>query len=245
LSKLVLNHLNILVFVYFLVIQPVGPTSAQDVAEVRPPYVLTQTHLAPSPFTLLSGRVVMGSSVALGITDSIQISTDLLRDAYQIFNVGLKWSLFSNQRLAFALTFNFESYNLNILSDSNPDLQVQSWQPGAVIGLALNQSVAIFVYGKIDLKNSAPASAVKSSGFLHSTSGGVDLAWAYQKESLKTQHRSNSLTLGASHDFGYQVSGVGISHHWPGFHLGIHYYLNAKSNAVWPIISGGFLIGSP
>ncbi len=211
------------------------------------------THLTPSPFTLPAGRVSMGTTISIGITNFLQLSTDLLRDAYQIFNANLKVSVIRSERFAAAVFVSYENYNLTALSSLNPSVQIESWQPGGVIGLAISDAFAVFATGRYDASQSTSLlTGAAVSGYTHSTSVGLDLSWAYQRNSGNSENpesqsdspsrlvaMGNVLSLGSTYDFGYEIPGVGISHHWPGFQLGLHYYFKTNSNSVLPIFAGG------
>jgi hypothetical protein len=193
-------------------------------------------HLLPSPFTLPAGRLVYGTSVAFGVTDFFTIGTNILRDFYKIYNVGAKVSILDTEIFAAAATLGYETFNYSAVTGLDPDVTVSSWQPGAVTSLALHERVALFVGGNLSItKISLPD---EGSGYLHGAQVESDLAWAYHPP---TKKRSivNVISAGASYDLTYKIYGVGLSHHWPGFQLGLHYFPNAKRDRFLPIIAGG------
>src|SRR5688500_13701862 len=69
------------------------------------------THMQPSPFTLPAGRVIVGTQLALGITDFFQIGTDVYRDYLGYFNANAKVAFVDREEFAFALTGDVEHYN--------------------------------------------------------------------------------------------------------------------------------------
>src|SRR4051812_22063861 len=67
------------------------------------------THLLHSPFTMPSGKIALGTTVAIGLTDFLQVGTDLIRDFYHVYNASAKVGVFDNQQVAFAFTGGWES----------------------------------------------------------------------------------------------------------------------------------------
>jgi len=196
------------------------------------------THLLPSPFTLPAGTLVYGTNVALGVTDFFQVGTDLVRDFYQIFNVRGKVSLVDYPSFAAGLTLGYETYNYQDINSSNPDLRVNSWLPGAVTAFELLPRLALFVGGNLNFTSATLKSdGIVTSGYVRGVSLGSDISWAYNP--AKKRKIGNVLSAGASFDVTYKIVGFGFSHHWPGFHVGIHYYPNADRYKVQPIIAGG------
>ena len=198
------------------------------------------THLLPSPFTLSQGRLVLGTSVAYGLTDFFQIGTDILRDFYKIYNINVKLGLLDFEDFAMALTLSYESYNYKNIDSSNPNIDINSWQPGLVTSYSLAENLAFFVGGHLNFTESTlRSSGIKKSGYIAGAVAETDLSWAYNphKKSI-----GSVLSVGATYDFTYYLYGIGISHHWNGFHLGVHYYPDAEKNQLLPIISGGMSI---
>ena len=105
------------------------------------------THMQPSPFTLPAGRLVYGTELAFGLTDFLQVGTNILRDFFRMYNANAKLSLVDYPSFAFGLTGGFEYFNYKNISSSNPDFQVTSYLPGAVAAFALLPRVALVVAG--------------------------------------------------------------------------------------------------
>ncbi len=195
------------------------------------------THLLPSPFTLSAGTLVYGTHLAFGITDFLQVGTHLLRDIYGFYNANAKASLVDHEAFAMAATFGWESYNLQTIDATNPDLRVSSWQPGLIAAFELFPLFALFVGGNLNLTEvKLNASDVKTSGYARGLMFQSDISWAYNP---KKDRIGNVLSAGVSFDSTYEILGFGVSHHWPGFHIGIHYYPNATQYRVQPILVGG------
>ena len=213
-----------------------GPVARAS--EVANP-LFAYTHLLPSPFTVPAGRLSYGTDVALGVTDFFQVGSGILRDAYRFYNVNAKLALVDYPEFALALTGSYEFYNYHDISPDNPDLKVTAWQPGIVTAFELFPRFAMFVGGNVDISNAnLVTNGIQTSGYTHGAQVESDISWAYNPPSKK-KHYGNVLSAGATYDLTYKIYGIGLSHHWPGFHLGIHYYPNADQYRVLPIIAGG------
>jgi hypothetical protein len=198
------------------------------------------THMLPSPYNIPGGKLVIGTTSAVGLTDFLQVSSDIIRDFYQVFNATAKLQLLDFDGFALALTMGWEHYNLNNIVPTNPDLAVTSWQPGGVTAFSLDPQLALFVGGHLNLTNvDFNSNGVESSGYVQGFFMESDLSWAYNP---KKKSIGNALSAGVTYDFTYKIYGIGISHHWPGLHLGIHYYPNADQYKVQPILAGGAVV---
>ncbi|MBC7691451.1 MAG: hypothetical protein H7222_06755 [Methylotenera sp.] len=208
-------------------------------ASEGPNPIFASTHLLPSPFTLRAGTLVYGTELAFGITDFLQVETSLIRDIYKIYNAGAKLSVIQTSDFAAALTVGYENYNLKDVNSLNPDFRLTSWQPGLVTAFTLLPRVALFWGANLNETNvDIRADAAASSGYQRGARTEFDLTWAYNP-STSARAVSNALSTGVSYDFTYHLVGYGVSHHWPGFHFGIHYYPNAGSSRIQPILAGG------
>jgi len=191
-------------------------------------------HMQGSPLTLPAGRVVAGSSAAIGLTDFAEVGTNVVSDLYQVYNASAKVQLLSTPDVAAAISAGYQSYNPRNLVATNPDMTITSWQPGATVAFALDPRLAAFVGGYYN-STTATLTGTSATSYAHGTTSGADLAWAYSpgKKSL-----GNVLAVGATYDFDYQLYGVGLTHYWRTLRLGIHYYPNATQSKVLPIIAG-------
>lgn len=204
------------------------------------------THLQPSPFTVPGGTLFYGTVVGYGLTDFLQVSTDVVRDIYQVYNVGAKASLIDHELFAVAVTFGYEWYNLRWIADTNPDLEIKSMRPGAVVSIALGPYLALTNGLNLNFTNAVlVTSNIVTSGYARGATVGSDLSIAYSRmfDGDESKGVGNVLALGTSLDLQYKVFGLGVSHHWNtsagSFQLGIHYYPNADKYRVQPIIVGG------
>ncbi len=205
----------------------------------RPDPLLSYTHRLPSPFTLPAGRLIFGTEVALGLTNFLQVGTNILRDFYKIYNANAKVSLLEFPRFAMGASVGFEYFNLNDIDRTNPDAQVTSWLPGLVFTFIVIPRVSFGLGGNLNYSDIKISSGnTVTSGYQRGAQAEADISWAYNPPS-GNRLVSNVLSAGVSYDFTYKIAGYGISHHWPGFQLGIHYYPNATQYRVQPILAGG------
>lgn len=199
--------------------------------------LLGYTHMLPSPFTLTAGRFVLGTEADFGVTDFFQVGTGLVSDVLQVYNANVKLNVLDLPEVAACLNLGYENYNLSSFSSFNPDAQISSWQPGATVGYELAPHLAHFVGGHLSLTNvNVNAQGVSTSGYVQGVTGETDLSWNYSSGEHSV---GDVLSGGFSYDFTYRIYGIGISHYWPGFHLGVHYYPNASDYKFVPILAGG------
>jgi hypothetical protein len=203
--------------------------------------IFSYTHLLPSPFTVPGGRFYFGTVTGVGVTDFLEIQTDVIADIYQIYNARAKLSLLDFPGFAAGLYLGYQSVNLNELSSLNPSLRINSWMPGGVLGMEILPYVALFFGGNLYYSNAdvPDPNTLQTSGFLKGAEIESDISWAYNPHSNRT---GNVLSAGVSYNSTYDFYGFGFSHHWKGFHLGIHYFPNASNLKVMPIVSGGAVI---
>ncbi len=210
-------------------------TSAPARAAANP--LFGYSHMQSTPFTLPAGVLQYGTVFAYGITDFLQVSTDVLRDIYKIWNIEGKVSIFDQPEFALALTMGWESFNYRDISPLNPDLRVTAWKPGGVFTHALLEDVAMFYGANLYLTDHTKPAGSLNSGYTVGARLGSDIAWAYG--SGGDQGIGNVLAAGVTWDVTFQTLGFGFSHHWPGFKIGIHYYPTADEYKVQPILVGG------
>jgi hypothetical protein len=195
------------------------------------------THLLPSPFTLPGGRLMLGTEIAYGVTDFLQVGSSLIHDVYQVYNADIKLSFLDFEEFAAALTLQYEWFNFHDFSSRNPDLSVSAWMPGIVVGYAIGPQLAHFVGLRLNFASQTlNTDGLVVTGYATGAEAESDLSWNYNP---KKKSLGNALSGGVSYDITYKLLGFGVSHHWPGFHLGFHYYPNASDYKLQPILVGG------
>ncbi len=197
------------------------------------------THLLPSPYTLPKGKFVIGTTTAVGLTDFFEIQTDIFYDFYRIYNVRAKLGFLDFPGFAGGFYVGYQYLNLNDLSSTFPSVGIGAFTPGGTIGVEILPDVALFLGGHLYYPNTDPTPYVNGpSGYLPGSEFGADLSWAYFKSRNKTSG-VYILSFGATYNNTYGFYGVGISHHWRGLHLGVHYYPNVSRLRFQPILAGG------
>lgn len=194
--------------------------------------IFAYTHLLSSPLTLPGGRLVIGTQVAYGILGFFQAGTDLVRDIYQVYNVGAKLKVVDTPSFTLAATAEYETFNYNTIAPTNPSLQVTSWLPGLVAGIEVLPQVAWFVGGNLNiLSQNLITSGVQTSGYVHGSQVESDLSWMFLP--------GFAIATGLTYDLTYRVVGYGVSTYLKTIKLGVHYYANADQYRVMPILAGG------
>ena len=200
-------------------------------------YLFGYTHLLPSPFTIPQGQIAVGTTTGVGVTPFMDVETNLISDFFQIYNARARFSLFDNRQFAIGAYLGYQMVNLNNLAPANPSVTLSAWMPGATVAVEVLPAVAMFFgvqlfYPNMNIINSE----IDSSGYLAGAQVETDVSWAYNPHQ---GHAANALSGGITYNTTFSFYGLGISHHWPGFQLGIHYYPNAQNLKVLPIFSAG------
>lgn len=217
-----------------------GPLKSQSAENP----LFASPHLLPSPYTLRAGTVVYGTGLAVGVTNFLQVGTNLLSDFYRIYNVQAKLSLVDYPEFAMAFTVGYETFNDYDIYKNNPGFQFSSWQPGGVAAVQLLPSLALFVGGNVEIASVEAPQGVETNAMVHGATIEADLSWAYNQATemsrkKRTHSSHNALSGGVSYGLTSKLLGFGISHHWQNFQVGIHYYPNAAYYPVQPILAGG------
>lgn len=199
------------------------------------------THLLPSPLTLPAGRLEIGSGVAYGLFGWAQVGTDLVGDIYQIFNLDAKVKLIDYPRFTLGADAVFETFNYQSFNSANPDLRVNAWLPGLTLGYEVAPRLAVFVGANLNVTHEQIPSVLQTSGYVHGAQLETDVSYAYNPPP-ESGYLGNVVAAGYTYDMTYRISGIGISHYWRGFKLGIHYYLNANQDRILPIIGVGTVV---
>jgi hypothetical protein len=195
---------------------PSGTSARGDGVNPAFPY----THLLPSPFNLSQGEWVLGSTVAYGVVDFFQISTNLARTFQQHWNVRGKVPLIEFPTFVASAYVDYESYNPHNIDDTNPDMRLDRWQPGLVTGYEVGPDMAVFLGGNFSFGKD-PVPVRTTSGYMKGAQVEVDWSWLYNPSSSRLS--DNALSAGVTYDFTYSLLGFGATHHWRNFSLGVHY----------------------
>ncbi len=178
------------------------------------------THLLPGPFSLPQGSWVLGSSVAYGVFDSLELSSNIYRTTQQQWNLSAKVPMIEYPTFMATAFVSYESFNPRTFSDFNPDVRITRWQPGIVTAYEIASNMAFFIGGNFNFGTEAPK-VTKTTGYIKGARAEVDWSWLYNPQSSRLGN--NALSTGFTYDFTYELFGFGITHHWNAFTLGVHY----------------------
>jgi hypothetical protein len=201
--------------------------------EPNPAFVYT--HLLPSPMNIPGGSWVLGTTAAIGVTDFLQFSTNVIRDVTGYLNVQAKVPLIEYPTFIASAYVSWDHFNLNSYDKTNPDMKIRAWQPGLVTGYEINSDMAFFVGGNFNATHKEIPNNIRTSGYARGAQLEVDWSWLYNPASSRLG--DNALSAGATYDFTYSLIGFGVTHHWPTFELGMHYVFNADRYRVLPLLN--------
>lgn len=121
--------------------------TSSSIAEVgfkgRP---ITNNVMRPTGYTLNRGEFIVGlGSIGFGITDNVQVGTNLLLFLFQVYNANLKVSLINTESSAFALGISVNSFNLDVGAD---EIGFTSLSPYAVYTTKMGESTNLHLGGQ-------------------------------------------------------------------------------------------------
>lgn len=208
--------------------QAPAPYSARQSSDqpMSPNAAFGYTHLLPGPFNLRQGDWVFGSTVAYGLFDALELSTNVVRTIQQQWNIQAKVPLIEYPTFMTTAYVAFESSNPHTIDDSNPDNRQSRWQPGLVTAFEIEDNLAFFLGGNFDF-GADPVPVTTTTGYLKGARVEADLSWLYNPQSSRLGR--NALSMGVTYDTTYELLGFGVTHHWDSFTLGVHYTLADRS----------------
>jgi hypothetical protein len=218
-----------------------GPAAAEKASSTGETHLaFLYTHSLPSPINLPSGAWTLGTRAAYGLTDFIEISTEVSRDVTRHYNVMAKVPLLEYPAFIASAFIQFGHYNLKHYDSRNPDYAISAWQPGLVTGFALENDMAIFMGGNLHITKDVFPNDAKTSGFANGARANFDWSWMYNPPGGRLSE--NTISVGVDYDFTQEVFGVGATHHWSTFEIGVHFFPGADHYKVLPVlnISSGF-----
>jgi hypothetical protein len=208
---------------------------AQQGFEGRP---ITDNLFVPTGYTLHKGEFAIGiGPVAFGISENVQVETNVLLWAFQAYNAGLKLALKKDDDGAFALGAGVVSPKLDLIDDDGDDNEVSflGIGPYASYSTRMSPSTIVHVGGRytyfsaedddtdvddVDATSSASGTAIF---------GGIEYSMS---------HRTK-FVADAGYDFDFDGGrvGGGVIFGWTTFRLklGVSYY-SAGDGFVFPNI---------
>ncbi len=184
------------------------------------------THMLPSPVNLPKGTLVVGSTLAYGAMDSLEFSTNIIRDVQKQWNVQAKVPLIEYPTFMTTAFVDYQSTNSSYFEETNPTVRLARWQPGLVTAYEIDDNMAFFLGGNFDFGKSSPE-VMTTSGYLKGARLQADWSWLYNPSNSKLAH--NALAAGMTYDLTYNMLGLGLTHHWRAFQLGVHYMFSDRA----------------
>ena len=185
---------------------------------------LTNNLFVPTGYTLHKGEFSIGiGPVGFGITENVQLETNLLLWLFQFYNAGLKIALFENDLSAFSVGIGVASLNLDY-SNSEGDVSFLALGPFAAFTTKIGPSTKLHLGARyshfeadvddVDLDDVDATSS--SSGT--AVNGGIEYSMS---------HRTKFVADGG-YDFDFEGGrfGGGVIFAWTTFRLklGVSYY---------------------
>ena len=112
---------------------------------------ITNNLMMPTGYTLNQSEFVVGiGSIGFGITDNIQVGTNLLLFLFQIYNANLKVSLMKSESMAFAAGLEFASFNLDVFTDDleTDEAGFTTISPFVVFSTKMGEKTTLHVAGQ-------------------------------------------------------------------------------------------------
>ncbi|MCB2205215.1 porin family protein [bacterium] len=131
---------SVYTIVFLLVFAATSAYSQQEGFAGRP---ITNNLSMPTGNTLHAGEFSIGiGPVEYGISENVQLGTNLLLFLFQVYNADVKVSFVDTEREAFAAGLGVQYFNLNLLSGDN-DVSLTSLSPYIVYTMPVGQKTRL------------------------------------------------------------------------------------------------------
>lgn len=206
------------------------PTSGSDTVS------LGVTHMLPGVYVIPSGRVILGTSVGVGLFNFMELSTNLWLDLQQVFNASAKISLFSNNDLGLAVwgTYTNQTVQTYTSAGNTTNTTLTSLTPGFTFSYRLLDTIVTHFGASMAIQN---PTVTKAS--LSQRTGLIQGNVLYHEYGLRMTDVL-SLAPGVTYDTTYDIWGLGATLHVGSFQAGAHYYFNVSTGAFLPLIGGSY-----
>jgi hypothetical protein len=126
---------------------PTG-TAAQPGFTDRP---ITNNAFAPTGYTLHKGEFTVGiGPLAFGVTENVQVGTNILLWAIQVYNADLKVAVSKSEKRAFAVGVGFNRLALNLEDgDDDDEIDFTSVAPFGAASFGLGENTLIHLSGRV------------------------------------------------------------------------------------------------
>ena len=199
---------------------------AESGFEGRP---ITDNVWVPTGYTLHKGEFIVGiGPIGVGITDNVQVGTNILLWLFQIYNANLKVNVMQSSSMAFAVGLDYTRFNLSSLFSDDDETDFNVISPFVSLSTKMGTNTDVHFAGRYSYISSDEDIDEFESG--SSTSGTTVLAGIEHSMSHKTK-----LLLDVGYDFtfeGLRIGG-GVLFGWTKFRLklGVGYYGPKDSDA--------------
>ena len=183
---------------------------------------ITNNLMMPTGYTLHQSEFIVGlGSIGFGITENIQVGTNILLFLFQMYNANIKVSFMKTETMAIAAGVEFAQFNLDILLEEDEEAGFTTISPFLVFSTKIGAMTTLHLGGKYSTwSGDYETDEVETS----STSSGTRL-YAGVEHSLS--HKTKFLAEGGYDiDFEGFFAGGGVLFGWEKFRLklGVTYY---------------------
>ena len=209
-----------------------APLMAQEGFKGRP---ITNNLWSPTAHTLHKNEFAIGiGPVAVGLSENVQVSTNLFLWLFQIYNANMKVSLVKSGNMSVAAGLQYQRFDLASLFEDG-DVAFNSISPFLAFTTSIGQSTDLHIAGKYSYFSSdSDIEDVEAEGSASGTEimGGIEHSMSHKTKLLA--------------DIGYDITfegfraGVGVLFGWEKFRLklGVGYFdpKNAENAFTLPVI---------
>lgn len=192
---------------------------------------ITNNITMPTGYSLNRGEILVGlGPVGFGITNNIQISTNILYYLFQVYNANLKISFIKSSAMGFAIGAKWTSFNLDVFGAETGFTTIS---PYAVFSPNLGESLTLHIGGQYSIITSdAKIEDAEYTATTEGTSFFVGLDYSVSNKTKFLAEGGYDLTLE-----GYRVGGA-ILLGWKAFRLklGVNYLGVGDGGFTLPII---------
>jgi hypothetical protein len=206
---------------------------AEDGFDGRP---ITNNLWSPTAFTLHQSEFSVGlGPIAFGVTDEIQVGTNILLFLLQVSNVNAKANIYTGDKLSLAAGVEYMHFDLSPLVSGDNDVTFNSIAPFAAISAVIDPRLSLHLSGRYSYFDSH--ADIDDYEAEYTTSGTMFMAGLEYSLSNRTKFMGD---VGYDFSFsGYRFGG-GVLFGWEKFRLklGVNYYNpeSASGGYTMPVI---------
>jgi len=217
--------------IFFAVLMITGTAAAEVGFKGRP---IINNISEPTGHTLNKGEFIIGiGSIGFGITDRVQVGTNILLFLVQVSNANIRVNLLQNSTSAFTVGMSFNNFNLSVFGE---DVGFTSFSPFASFTADIGNGTAFTVGGKYASFSSTEDADIEDAEASASSSGTTIFAGIDYSMSHKTKFLAE-----AGYDVTFKGMRIGgaVLFGWEKFRLklGVNYFGAEGTNGfTMPIV---------